>query len=687
MCAIVVSTLVAAPASASSAQFLISPIAFDFGNVSLGATSPDQQVTVTNVSSSSVVVSMAGGAAGDFGGFQDCQGKTLAPGASCHITYQFTPPGLGPDTGSTSGSINGQPFSFSFQGKGVPTYRISGTRFDFGQVLVGTTSPDQQVEVTNIGTAAVTVSMAGGAGGDFGGFQDCQGKSLAPGASCHITYQFTPPGLGLDTGSTSGSINGQPFSFDFRGTGVAPVFDISPTRLAFGEVAVGSTSPDQQITVTNLTPSAVTVSMAGGAGGDFGGFQDCQGKSLATGASCHITYQFTPTALGADSGSTAGSINGQPFAFDFSGTGIETFRISPTGLDFGEVALGTTSPDQQIAVTNVGTSAVTVSMAGGAAGVFGGFQDCQGKSLAPGASCHITYQFTPSAPGPTTGSTSGSINGQNFSFSFKGTGTGDATPPVIVPSVSPSQPAPSGWYLVSPTVSFAVSDPESAITTETGCDPTTIASDTPPAGVVLTCSATSAGGTSSASVTIRRDATPPTLTCVGSSTFTLGATGTISATVTDASSGPAVASVSVAADTSSAGPKSATLTAMDVAGNTASVRCPYVVGFTFSGFLAPIRDEVRAGAILPLNFALLDAAGAPIADATASALAAGCAVTVTFSGGTPSPNCATYDPITHQFHFNLAISRGLAPGTYTVGVAVRVGGALVASGSATFAVR
>ena len=104
----------------------------------MGTTSPDQQVTVKNVGSGPVVVSMAGGAAGDFGGFQDCQGKTLAVGDTCHITYQFTPPSAGPDTGSTSGSINGQPFAFAFNGTGVaPRFRISGTRFDFGDVQVG----------------------------------------------------------------------------------------------------------------------------------------------------------------------------------------------------------------------------------------------------------------------------------------------------------------------------------------------------------------------------------------------------------------------------------------------------------------------------------------------------------------------------------------------------------------------
>jgi hypothetical protein len=670
-------------------RFRISPTRFDFGEVPVGTTSPDQQVTVTNIGLAPAVVSMAGGAGGVFGGFQDCQGKTLNVGDSCHISYQFTPLGVGTVTGSTSGSINGQPFSFDFSGTGImlgsqptSTFMISPTRFDFGRVQTGTKSSDQQVTVTNISSSSVTVSMAGGAGGDFGGFQDCQGKTLAPGDTCHISYQFTPPSPGPDSGSTSGSINGQPFAFDFTGNGVASAFRISPTRFEFGKVQVGQTSPDQRVTVTNISPSSVTVSMAGGAGGDFGGFQDCQGKTLAPGDSCHITYQFSPASAGPDTGSTSGSINGQPFAFDFRGTGVAPrFLITPTRFDFGEVVLGSTSPDQQVAVTNVGLAPVVVSMAGGAAGDFGGFQDCQGRTLNVGDTCHITYQFTPPGLGPDSGSTSGSINGQAFAFDFSGIGIPlvDTTPPVITPSVAPPSPdGTNGWYQSSPTVSFAVVDGESAIQSTSGCSPTVVSADTPANGVVLTCTATSGGGTSNKSVTIKRDATAPTVTCGATPTFALNGVGTVSASVADASSGPASATASAAADTSTLGTHSVQLTGADVAGNTTTVSCPYVVGLRFLGFLAPFKDSIKAGQQLVVRFALGDSAGAPIPDDLAQSLAASCAVRVTLIDAS---DCATYDPTTHAFLTQLRTARTAAAGTYDVVVKVTVGSIVVATAS------
>jgi hypothetical protein len=102
---------------------------------------------------------------------------------------------------------------------------------------------------------------------------------------------------------------------------------------------------------------------------------------------------------------------------------LAQFLISPTALDFGDVPLGSTSPQQTITITNKGSLPVVMSGAGGGAGVFGGVQDCQGTTLAPGASCHMFYAFTPTTTGAVTGTTSGSWNGQAFNLTFKGNAT------------------------------------------------------------------------------------------------------------------------------------------------------------------------------------------------------------------------------------------------------------------------
>jgi hypothetical protein len=82
----------------------------------------------------------------------------------------------------------------------------------------------------------------------------------------------------------------------------------------------------------------------------------------------------------------------------------------------------------------------------------------------------------------------------------------DTTAPIITPSVAGTLGS-NGWYVSDVTVSWSVADAESMIGSQTGCDTTTITSDTN--SVTFICSATSAGGTNSQSITIKRDATAP----------------------------------------------------------------------------------------------------------------------------------------------------------------------------------
>ena len=90
---------------------------------------------------------------------------------------------------------------------------------------------------------------------------------------------------------------------------------------------------------------------------------------------------------------------------------------------------------------------------------------------------------------------------------------GDVTPPVVVPDIAGTL-GNSGWYVSDVTVSWTVTDPESLIDSTTGCDTVVLTTDT--AGATYTCEATSEGGTTSESVTVKRDATAPEVTATPS---------------------------------------------------------------------------------------------------------------------------------------------------------------------------
>jgi hypothetical protein len=86
----------------------------------------------------------------------------------------------------------------------------------------------------------------------------------------------------------------------------------------------------------------------------------------------------------------------------------------------------------------------------------------------------------------------------------------DRTPPVITPMITGTL-GNNGWYTSNVSVNWNVSDPESGIASSSGCGATLLTTDT--AGTTLTCSAINGVGLSSSqSVTVKRDATPPTLT-------------------------------------------------------------------------------------------------------------------------------------------------------------------------------
>jgi alpha-tubulin suppressor-like RCC1 family protein len=86
-------------------------------------------------------------------------------------------------------------------------------------------------------------------------------------------------------------------------------------------------------------------------------------------------------------------------------------------------------------------------------------------------------------------------------------GSVDTTPAAITPSVAGTL-GNNGWYRSDVTVTWTVSDPESNISSSTGCGPAAITNETN--GITLTCTAVNGAGLSaSSSVTIKIDKTPP----------------------------------------------------------------------------------------------------------------------------------------------------------------------------------
>ena len=118
----------------------------------------------------------------------------------------------------------------------------------------------------------------------------------------------------------------------------------------------------------------------------------------------------------------------------------------------------------------------------------------------------------PTGPASATVTLSATVNlcpsctGGSDSYSINVGAPADATPPVITPNITGTL-GTNGWYTSNVGLTWTVTDAESSISSSTGCGPSNVTADT--TGETFTCSATSAGGTASQTVTIKRDASAP----------------------------------------------------------------------------------------------------------------------------------------------------------------------------------
>ncbi len=195
----------------------------------------------------------------------------------------------------------------------------------------------------------------------------------------------------------------------------------------------------------------------------------------------------------------------------------------------------------------------------------------------------------------------------------------DPTPPTITPVLSGPQ-GTNGWYVGNVSLEWSVVDSESAFTSQ-GCAATQVVQDT--AGATFTCRATSAGGSSSVSVTVKRDATPPVISVdqpIEGYSYGFYQQATVQYSCADAISGATQCTGpypnGIQLPTTSWGNRTDTIRSKDAAGNAATKTVHYTVArqFTFDGVLAPVANAptlnvVPRGRLVALKWRLPDGNG------------------------------------------------------------------------------
>src|SRR5205807_2622411 len=205
--------------------------------------------------------------------------------------------------------------------------------------------------------------------GDFAlasGTTCINGATLAAGANCVLGLNFTPTAASAQTATVTIADDAadSPQSVSLAGTGIAPAVTLAPANLTFGTQRVSTPSPVQTVTLTNsgTAPLSIATAVLGGANaGDFAlasGTTCINGATLAAGANCVLNLTFTPTAASARTATVTitDDAAGSPQSLSLTGTGVTppTATLSATSSAFGEQRVGTTSPAQNVTLTNNG---------------------------------------------------------------------------------------------------------------------------------------------------------------------------------------------------------------------------------------------------------------------------------------------------------------------------------------------
>jgi len=309
---------------------------------------------------------------------------------------------------------------------------LSRTSLQFGTYAVGKTSSTLNVILTNSDPSVSLAINAVVASGEYTESDDCNGL-VAPLGSCTLLVTFKPNTGGAVTGvvTINDNANNSPQLITTTGTGVIPL-TLSPTKLTFSTVAVGSSSSTKAVTVTNNMSKSLNIAFA--VSGDYtaagSGATPC-GTTLAAKKSCTTSVTFKPTVNGVIDGSltVTQNIDKAPQIVALSGTGsggtTPNLSFSPSSLSFPDTALGTAAA-KTVTVTNNSSKAITISAfsASGDYSASGGATSPCSGSLAAGDQCTISVSFSPTAVATITGgltiSNSGSVKTIVLSLSGKG---------------------------------------------------------------------------------------------------------------------------------------------------------------------------------------------------------------------------------------------------------------------------
>jgi sugar lactone lactonase YvrE len=283
-----------------------------FGSVPLNTPST-KSVTLSNAGSTSVTISsitLTQTTDYAFSGTSTCPltGGALASKAKCIIAVTFTPHSTGVKKGTLVVKSNdpASPLLLGYSGTGSSFESFTPASVTFPTTVLNIPSKATKVTFKYSGTGTLTltglVASANYSWNTTGVTGPCTIGQTVTSTGCSFNVVFTPTATGPIPGTVTASFTGDPNNstlvLPLTGVGTEVVF--SPTSLSFGNVAHG-TAKSLPLTIKNVSGSN-TLNVSGTSfTGTFASVYSVTNNpcsTVAPGASCVITVQFAPTAVG-----------------------------------------------------------------------------------------------------------------------------------------------------------------------------------------------------------------------------------------------------------------------------------------------------------------------------------------------------------------------------------------------------
>ena len=440
--------------------FQLNPGVVDFGTVIVGSKVPHQvsvlntgtaPVTITALTVSAAAFSVSGATlplslpAGQAMSFSVWFNSAITGKSSATLTAQADG-GVSPAVVTLTGTASPAPLSLS----------AAPTSLSFGGVKVGATVA-QNLVITNTGTSDVTITQINLNAKDMTLSGATLPVTISATQSLNLTVQYKP----LTPGAVSANVQlvdaqGGSFAVSVTGNGLQGILTTSPASIAFGNVVDGL-SNSQPVQITNTGNSALTISQSAISGSGFSVTGLTVPLVLAAGQGTSCNVLFGPRSAGNVTGVLRLDSDGVAFstAVSLSGTGVastRTLSISQNSLDFGSIAVGSTS-SQAVILANTGNSPVTISQIGENGAAFALAGAATPIVLAPAQSTSITVNFNPAAAGTATGTVSvaSDATGSPNTVSLAGRGFAPSPHSVLL-SWNASTSTVTGYYVYRSTV-------------------------------------------------------------------------------------------------------------------------------------------------------------------------------------------------------------------------------------------